>query len=698
MRFPTLVAIAAAMAAAPGAIVAQRPDSTVRLPDRRVSVARGNDSMHRLGAAATVVDHGAVQRGRLSTGLDEALAFVPGVYIGNRSNYSLDQRLSIRGFGARANFGLRGVKVLLDGVPQTLPDGQSQLTNVDLALVDRAEVLRGAASSLHGNAAGGVIAFRTRVVPRAPTEVTARTESGSWGSSRTQIVAAARNDRTGGTIAASRFVTRGSREHAAAEQRRLSAGMEWAATARTTLSVRLAAADDPRAENPGALTASELVLNRRSAAPANVLRGADKAVRQQQVAVGARYEGDRVAWEIVAFGLRRDLDNPIAAPPPGPPVPSAGTWVGIDRLVGGVRTSASARIGTTAHAPRITAGADIQAMRDDRENRAAIGGVPGQTLLLQQRESVREFGPFAQVTIPVSDAFGVRSGVRHDRVRFAVRDQLTADGDASGARTMAATSGHTALTFTPSRRITAWTSVATAFETPTTTELANREEGDGGFNTVLDPQRSVSVEMGLRAAVGGALLEAAAYRTTTRDALIAYRENAGRTYFRNAGRTRTHGAEAGADIPMRRGLAFRATWTYTLAVFTDYTVPDGAQTVPLDGNQLAGIPRHIARLGVRGPIGHGFAIDIDHAFSSMMYADDHNTIAVDGWGAGVTGARASWHNAKASYDLSAFMAVLNVFDRDHVGAVTINGGGGRVFEPGAGRTVYVGMTFMAGSR
>lgn len=681
-----------AMASSPAAASAQRPDSAVHLPDRSVSVGRSGDSLHGFGAAATIVGGGAVQRGRLSTGLDEALAFVPGVYIGNRSNYSLDQRLSIRGFGARANFGLRGVKVLLDGVPQTLPDGQSQLTNVDLALVHRAEVLRGAASSLHGNAAGGVIAFQSRAVPRLPFESTIKQEFGAWGVSRTQLVAAARNEQLGGTIAVSRFITRGSREHAAAEQRRLSGGLEWAATSTTTLTVRLAAADDPRAENPGALTASELAVSRRAAAPANVRRAADKAVHQQQLAVGLRHNGTSATWDVVVFGLRRNLENPIAAPPPGPSAPNAGTWVGIDRLVGGVRATATARLGGTLRSPRMTAGADLQAMRDDRENRAAVGGVPGATLLLEQRENVREFGPFAQVTVPLSDVLGVRSGVRHDRIRFAVDDHLTTDGDASGGRTMAATSGHTALTFTPSRRITAWTSVATAFETPTTTELANREVGDGGFNTALDPQRSVSFEAGTRVQLGAASLEAAGYRTTTRDALIAYRENAGRTYFRNAGRTRTTGAEAGATIALRSGLMFAATWTYTNAVFSDYTVPGGDQTIHLTGNRLAGIPRHIARVGIRGPIGRGFAIDIDHAFASTMYADDFNTITVDGWGIGVTGLRASWHNANQSHHLSAFVAVLNAFDRAYVGAVTINGGGGRVFEPAAGRSVYVGMS------
>jgi iron complex outermembrane receptor protein len=249
-----------------------------------------------------------------------------------------------------------------------------------------------------------------------------------------------------------------------------------------------------------------------------------------------------------------------------------------------------------------------------------------------------------------------------------------------------------------SPRITAWGDVATLFETPTTTELANRPQGDGGFNTALNPQRSVSTELGVRARVGRLSLESAIYHTSTRDAIVPYREVGGRTYYRNAGRTRTSGAEIGATYRLGKQLAVLGTWTLTNAVFTDYRVIDGTTTDVLDGHRLAGVPREVARLGVRGEIGRGWQVDLDQAFTSAMFADDDNLIRVDGWGAGVTGARLAWEGPLGGARLAPFVAAMNIFDRRYVGSVSINGAGGRVFEPAPRRTFYVGSEIRLSAR
>jgi iron complex outermembrane recepter protein len=658
----------------------------VRLPAIGVSVTRSPEALSRLGASVTVLDSDAVRRHRGAPTLDDALGFVPGVVTSNRWNYSVDQRLAIRGFGARANFGMRGVKVLLDGVPQTLPDGQSQLTNLDLALVSRVEVLRGAASALHGNAAGGVIAFETSVVPTDRWSTSVRSEIGSFASHREQVVIAGRAGSLGGTAAFGTFHTDGSRQHAAAAQRQLSLGSDWTISPATTLTLRFATADNPRAQNPGALTAAELAVNRDSAAASNILRGADKSVTQSQLAVGVRHDAGRLHLDATIYGLTRALENPLATPPPAPATANAGTWVGIDRRDGGARLSATLSLRALA----ITGGADLQALRDDRINRRATGGVATSTLLLDQREEVTEIGPFLQAVWPILPRVTIRGGLRHDASRFAVTDHLLADADASGTRTMAATSGNVGVAVSLDRRVTVWGDVATLFETPTTTELANRPAGDGGFNEVLNPQRSVSAELGVRARLGHLAVESALYRTTTRDAIVPYREVGGRTYYRNAGHTRTIGAEIGATLFMGHGLSLRGTWTLTDAAFTDYRVVDGATTDVLDGHRLAGVPKQVARLGLRGEIGHGFSIDVDQAFSSSLFADDDNLIRVDGWGSGVTGVRAAWHGHAGALQLAPFAAAMNLFDRNYVGSVSINGAGGRVFEPSPRRTFYVG--------
>ena len=693
MKFQ-LAAVLAVLACAP--LGAQVGDSVPVLPELSVTASRGRDSVQRIGASVTVVKGAGVQRGHIATTLDEAIAFVPGVLVGNRWNHSLDQRLSIRGFGSRANFGLRGVKVLLDGVPQTLPDGQSQLTNVDLALIERVEVLRGAASALHGNAAGGVVSFTSRVVPVAPWELTASTEHGSFSTSRTQVTAGARTGAVGGTLSLSRFATEGFRLHSAAEQRRASLAVDWSLPRNTTVSVRAAIADDPRAENPGALTLGELESRRDSASATNISRGADKAVAQQQLSVGVRGTAGGFSWSVTGYGLLRDLENPLGTPPPAPAASNEGTWVGIDRRVLGVRSSATVALHRGPRAPSLTFGADAQAMRDDRVNRRAIAGAPTDDVLVRQREDVREVAPFVQGEIPLSERFSLRGGARYDRVRFGVRDDRLDDGDASGTRTMSAASGHGGITFNPDPATTVWASLATSFETPTTTELANRAEGDGGFNQALDPQRSLSAEIGARWRGRRMTFEGAAYVTRTRDALIAFRENAGRTYFRNAGETRITGAEASVSYEVVARLVALATWTHTSATFIDYRLTEGDAITILDGNRLAGIPRNVARIGLRGTVGQRIVVDVDHAWSGSMFADDRNLVKVEGWGAGVTGLRLRWDGGFGAHRVVPFVVVTNVFDRDYVGSVTINGGFGRVYEPAAGRTLSVGVSLGTG--
>jgi iron complex outermembrane receptor protein len=676
------------LAAVPGALLAQHADSAQHLAGMNVTVTRTQVPLRGLGASVSIVDSAAIHRGHLSTALDEALAFVPGVIVQNRGNYSLDERLSIRGFGARANFGLRGVKVVLDGVPQTLPDGQSQLNNLDLALVNHVEVMRGGASSLYGNAAGGVVAFSTVAAPATPWLATAAFEAGTFGTNKTEVTLGGRSGRLGGTIAVSRFATDGYRQQSATEQQRLNAAADWAASGSTTVTVRLSSADDPHARNPGALTASELAANPDSAAAGNIRRGADKSVTQSQLAVGLHHEADRWQVDATAYGLVRNLANPLATPPPAPAAANEGTWSGIDRALGGARLSVTTRVGP----PTITAGLDAQALRDDRVNKRSVGGIATDTVLVDQRERVGEGALFVQLSWPLTTTVTARAGGRRDLNQFSVADHLLSDGDASGSRTMHANSGNIGLAWVFDRSSTIWSSVATVFQTPTTTELANRPDGGGGFNPDLNPERSVTAEIGMRTTRGPLRAELSAYRTSTRDAIVPYSDVGGRSYYRNAGQTRTRGAEAGVTLALTPRLLVTGTWTLTDATFTDYGVVNGTNVDTLTGKALAGIPRQVAHLGLQGTIGHDWTMDIDQAWSAALFGDDDNTIRVAGWGMGVTGVRVGWVVRMQRATWHPFVTVLNLFDRQYVGSVTIDGAAGRVFEPAPGRTISVGSS------
>ncbi|MBS1241711.1 MAG: hypothetical protein H6R40_1138 [Gemmatimonadetes bacterium] len=640
-----------------------------RVADLEVTVARRRESLARVPMAVGVVRQEDIRRGQPTLGLDESLTTVPGVYVANRWNFSLDQRLSIRGFGSRANFGVRGVKVFLDGIPQTLPDGQSQLSNVEFGALQRIEILRGASSALYGNASGGALLLETETPGAEPIGLSARLEAGSFGSSKWQLEGHGRSGPVAGSLLLSRFAT------------------DLSGSTQATL--RFLANDTPKAENPGALTPAEAAARPDSAAASNILRGADKRVSQQQASL--RFEhlgsGGRSASATV-YGLLRDLENPLATPPPGPPSPTAGTYNTIDRVAGGARVEGTL---IPLAALRLTLGLDAQRMRDDRVNRRSDGGQPTDSILADQRETVSETAPFLQGQWQPDERVTVDAGLRYDWLAFTVEDRHLTDGvDNSGTDNEEALSGNLGLAWDLSPRVNVYGQVSTAFETPTTTELVSTASGGVGLNTALGPQRAVSIELGARVGVGSVGLTIAAFHIDVRDAITQQREIGGRAFFANAGRTRNRGLEAGVSAALEPRLTLTGAYTLADYTFTDYKIQNGIAVDTLDGNRLAGVPQHFLRAGLRaGPVS-GLTLDVDQLLSGSVYADDANTLAVDGWGAGVTNVRLAWSGTIAAIRFSPFLSVSNLFDRSYVGSVTINGFGGRVLEPSPGRYLFIG--------
>jgi iron complex outermembrane receptor protein len=664
------------------------------LPEIKVTVTRTEEPLKRVPYAVGVLNRGDLQRGQNTVGVDEALNNLPGVVVSNRYNFSLDQRISIRGFGSRSNFGVRGLKILLDGIPQTLPDGQSQLTNIDFADIDRAEVLRGSSSSLYGNASGGVIAFQTERAAPGPFAQRVRVNGGDGqrdgdGFYKVQSWTSARSGNVSGTLSASQFKADGFRQHSAAEFRQLNAGADYTISGSTLGTVRLSLADNPEAQNPGALTRPEYIVNPDSAAASNIRRGADKDAQQYQLALGVRhFDASGNQFDATVFGVLRDLANPLAAPPFDGSPPTAGTYVAIDRAVGGARAGMTHLLGSGQQSPRLTAGVDLQRMRDNRQNFVSDAGARTDATILDQTEKVTEFGPFAQVQWTPDEQLLLSAGARYDWVRFDVGDHFLADGDDSGGRTMAALSGNVGVSWSFGQQLVPYLNVSTSFETPTTTELVNKPDGSGGLNPDLGPQRALNYEIGARGQpLPNLTYSVALFLGRISDAIVQGPEVGGRAFFRNAGKTHNDGAEVGISVAPIHGLTLNGAYTYAHYRFASYQLADG--TV-LSGNRLPGVPENFWRLGFRAALPADFYIDADHTISSSIVADDANQVWVDAWGAGVTNLRLGWNGQVGLLEIAPFLGINNLWDRRYIGSVTLNGVGGRVFEPAPQRVIYLG--------
>ncbi len=694
------------LAALSGQTPSSTPDTTkpYTLPPTTVTVTRGEQLLSKVPRSVQVVDRAQISRAKPTWGLDEALAVVPGVYVANRYNFSQDQRISIRGFGARSAFAVRGIKILIDGIPQTLPDGQGQLTNLELGEVDRIEVLRGSASSLYGNATGGVISIWTNPQEVQGVREEARFVVGTFSqrSGRTwnkwQTTTDVRVAGGGAQVTVSRLDYAGERDHSAADSRVVNARLHVPLSPGWSLAAVADLGDNPRADNPGSLTAVELRTNRDTVPLLNRNRNAGKAVTQFQSGATIRHmatnSGDAV---LTVFGLTRSLKNPLTT-----------TYIDLDRVDYGARATVTypLRLGSLQH--RLTAGIDFQRMRDDRKNFNYLNtpgdsAQPDTVRTLDQLEHVTELGPFVQSALELSPSTTITAGLRYDWVKFSVGDRLitASNPDDSGDRLMRALSGTLGIAINPSSVVTVYGNIGSSFETPTTTELANSPPGGGagGFNTGLEPQHALNYELGARGTLADRLAyTVAVFQADVRGELIPYEIAAPRFYYRNAGNARHRGLELSSNLSVLPGVSLDVAWTYSDYRYRDYTFTTDTGNVVhvLDGRALPGIPTHWLQFIARAQPAalRGVWAEVQQSYSSGYLVSDTLNARAAPWGA--TNARLGWEGKVGSTRLAPFLGINNAFNHLYVSSVVINAARDGFYEPAPGRNMYLGLSVGAG--
>jgi iron complex outermembrane receptor protein len=616
--------------------------------------------------AVTVVGTEQIQRARPGLALDEALRGVPGVQVDNRYNYALGERISIRGFGARAQFGVRGIKVLLDGIPATLPDGQTTLNQVDLGALSRVEVLRGPASALYGNAAGGVILLESEI----PRGAEARVVGGANGLRRVQgTVGGVR-----GGVNVSHLQYGGFREWSDADNLRANARVQIGGLRVVANAVRY------DARNPGSLADTALARDRTQAFANNVRQQTGEQGSQGQAGVVWQGSAGPGRIEVAGHALAREIENPIPQ-----------TIIDLERKAGGVRALYRLDAGPL----RWVLGAEGELQADERLNFVNRQGQRADQVL-DQRERVTSAAGFTQVAATLGRRLDLLAAVRYDRFRFAVQDQLItpSNPDDSGSRTLDALSPSLGASWALADALHLYGNVATAFETPTTTELANQPSGAGGFNPELEPQRTRSVEAGAKGWLGSlAAYQIAVYRARVRDALIPFRVpgQPDRDFFRNAGSAIHQGWEAGLALTPAPGIRGQLAYTQTNARFRKYTV--GANEY--GGNRIPGVaPRRLDAL-LSLALGRSGYLELEGRYASETPVNDANSAASPAYR--LADARIGADDLRIGrMAIAPFVGISNLFDAEYNTAVAVNAFGGRFYEPGPGRALYAGARVRVG--
>jgi iron complex outermembrane receptor protein len=624
-------------------------------------------------------------------GVDELLFAVPGVALANRQNPAQDPRVSIRGFGARSAFGVRGVRVLQDGVPLTLPDGQTPVDALDLEGADRVEVVRGSASSLYGNAAGGVIDVRSAVPPLAGLVPFARVVGGDATPTVSAVGAAGTVNRAGYSASLTRVNGRGYRDYSDQRATRGAARVVFGRSETSSTGVTLAArfSDVSNAESPGSLTRAQFEATPRMADPLSVRKHAGKIVRQGDLSLAiARTLGRGGALDAVVYGSARTLANPLTF-----------ATVDVDRTSGGASLRLSDEVAIAARSTRLAAGADVQWQHDDRlesENCIDAAGAsalcPGGATLRgarrkDQRELVTSVGPFVRAELALAPTLLASAGVRADAVRFQVKDRLvTATNlDDSGDRTLHAVSPALGLVWRAAPLASAYATLSTSFETPTTTELGNKPDGSAGINPELQPQRTLALEIGAKGLLPttGVRWDIALFEARARDELVPFDipNGGGRRYFRNAGRTLRRGGELGVQAEAG-ALTLQGAYTYSRFRYLDYTVG----TTSYAGRRIPGVPEHALAAAVA--LRHGSAtLSATADVATALDVDDANSAQAPG--RTLLGLALSNSVELSGVRVSPLVAVQNLGGVRSVGSVSVNATAGKYFEPAPGRTLLI---------
>lgn len=636
-------------------------------------------SLQHVPAAVSVVSKDDIQIARQQLGLDESLTRVPGLFMQNRFNFAQDLRVSIRGFGARANFGIRGVKILVDGIPETLPDGQGSVDGLDIGATEQIEVIRGPSSSLYGNASGGVISLTTEPPPDEPfAEVHAST--GRYGYQRIQLKAGGSGERVGYLLSAADTQYDGYRELSRFENRQLTGRFTFDLGGDRELLTVVNFTDQPVADDPGGLTAQLVAENPRAAWPTHVTFRAGEALDQQRIGfVYSMPLGDGHSLTARNYYVWRDFENSLAF--------ANGGIVHFDRFYAGGGLTYTFDGFWLDRPNRLIVGFDYDSQDDDRRRFDNLSGTRG-ALTFDQNESVKSTGIFLQNELSINPNLLLTMGLRLDEVEFDVTDHFLADGDDSGRRKLDGTSPMLGLTYTISPSMSAYATYSTAFETPSTTEFAN-PTGGGGFNPILDPQEATNLEIGIRGLLAERhRYEVALFSIDVDDELIPFAlpETPGRVYYQNAGRSTRNGLEF--SLVSQPTDSLQATFAYTYSDFKfDRFVDDSGV---FNGNVIPGTAKHVlfGELSYRNARGLFAALDVLHV--DDQYVNNANTAVNDAYT--LTNLRVGYEYTTGALIVTPYVGVQNLFDETYNANVRVNDALGRFFEPGPRRNGFAGVS------
>lgn len=616
---------------------------------------------------------------RQQISLQEYVQQIPGVFTQNANNFAQDLRISIRGFGARSSFGIRGVKLIVDGIPETTPDGQGQLDNLNLGITERIEVIRGPSATLYGNASGGVIALTTKSFDTLQGNFSEwKAGAGSFGFQNYQVTAGIGDANANYVLHANYGTSKGYRVQSGFEQINTNFKGAFRLGENLRLTAILNYSDSPKAQDPGGLTLEEVQQDRRQARLRNVDFATEEAVQQFKV-------GASLSWQ---KSLHTDIDGYAF-------YSNRNFYGSLPFEFGGVIDLTRNYLGQGASITyskgenTLRTGYDFGYQDDARERFLNLEGVAGDQTL-DQNERFTNVGVYVldQYTIGL---WFVKGGIRFDYNKLAAKDNFLSDGDNSGDRILQAINpsigANYALKSNKSGTATnLFANFSTSFETPGLSELSANPTGEQGFNENLEAQKATNFEIGIRNHIDKLQYNVAIFYINTRDELVSFEleDFPGRDFFRNAGTTERVGVEVAGSYAFAKAWHTTFSYTYSSFKFIDFAVSDvvGDFFIP-------GIPKHNAQLGISYTRDTGFHANLSANMVSAQFAENENLVEVEGYQ--LLNMRMGYVFDFRASKIRPYLGVNNILNQEYTDNVRINAFGGRFFEPAPGISIYGGL-------
>ena len=638
-------------------------------------------------ASIEVIDGREFNRDTLGVNLSEGLSAVPGLLARDRQNYAQDTQISVRGFGARASFGIRGIKLYLDGIPASQPDGQGQVSHFHLATADRVEILRGPFSSLYGNASGGVIQLFS-AEGDDNTVITGGGAGGDYGTWRGDVGARGKLGEVGYNVGYTHFKTDGFRDHSEAERDTITTRFDIPVSASGKLTVVGNYFDSPDTQDPQGLTRDQFDQDPTQASSVAEDYNTRKSVEQAQgglIYTHTLSEGHAI--RALAYGGNRQIEQYLSIPPVAQTSDTSGGAVidlDNDYAGGDLRWNWQGLI--DGRPLIVVVGLEYDYLSQERlgfENFVGAGaaqqlGVRG-ALRRDETNDIESFDQYIQATLELSDRWSAMLGLRNSKVRFDSDDryQSGTNVDDSGKTDYSATTPVVGLLFSASPELNLYASFGRGFETPTFAEAAYRPDGSSGLNLDLAASRSSNTELGAKWRMGRtARANFALFHVRTSDELVVATSSGGRTTYRNEGDTLRQGAELSAEYRPWRDVQLLLAYTWIQAELND-------------GNEIPGIPESSVFAAVNYGGESGFHAGLEGSYLSKVFVDDANSEAAPSFG--LLGALVGYRFVQSWGRVNAFVRVDNVFDDDYVGSVVVNQAQGRYYEPGPDVNVLGGL-------